>query len=199
MLLIGGYLGATFAMQRTKTAAHHHRVAALLGHAVVAGLVIDLIAGPILGGYPDIGRNFWLLWPEFAFIAFAIALFAATLQTLIGPMGTLLTIIIIVFIGNPSTGGGNGVAFLPPFWQALGVVLPPRNGFYLIRNTLYFGGHDITVPIIVLSIYVVVGAALVLIFSWGRWWKGRQRTGTTGPPAVIDPDEEIGTAAIPPG
>ena len=115
MLLIGGYLGATFAMQRTKTAAHHHRVAALLGHAVVAGLVIDLIAGPILGGYPDIGRNFWLLWPEFAFIAFAIALFAATLQTLIGPMGTLLTIIIIVFIGNPSTGGGNGVAFLPPF------------------------------------------------------------------------------------
>ena len=47
-------------------------------------------------------------------IAFAIALIAATLQTLIGPMGTLLTVIIIVFIGNPSTGSGNGVAFLPP-------------------------------------------------------------------------------------
>ena len=161
--------------------------------------MIDLIAGPILGGYPDIRRNFWVLWPIFAFIAFAIALFAATLQSLIGPLGTLLTIIIIVFIGNPSTGGGNGVAFLPPFWQALGVVLPPRNGFYLIRNTLYFGGHDITVPIIVLSIYVVVGAALVLIFSWGPWGKGKKETGTTGPPGVIDPDEEIGTAAIPPG
>ena len=200
VLLLGGYLGATFAMMRTKTTARHHRVAALLRYSIVAGLVIDLIAGPVLGGYPDIGRNFWLLWPIFAFIAFAIALIAATLQTLIGPMGTLLTVIIIVFIGNPSTGSGNGVAFLPPFWQALGAVLPPRNGLYLIRNTLYFSGNDITEPIIVLSIYVVIGAALVLFFSWGHLhWKGKKETGTTSPPEVIDPDEQIGIAAIPPG
>jgi hypothetical protein len=198
VLLIAGYLGATFAMMRTKTTARHHRVAALLGYSVVAGLVIDLIAGPILGGYPDIGRNFWLLWPIFAFICFAVALVAATLQTLIGPLGTLLTVILIVFIGNPSTGGGNGVAFLPPFWQALGGVLPPRSGLYLIRNTLYFGGNDITTPIIVLSIYVVIGAALVLFFSWGHLhWKGKKEE-TTGPPEPIDPDEQIGIAAIPP-
>jgi hypothetical protein len=200
VLLIAGYLAATFAMQRTKTTARRHRVAALLGYAVVAGLVIDLIAGPILGGYPDIGHNFWVLWPEFAFIVFAVALFAATLQSLIGPIGTLLTIIIVVFIGNPSTGGGNGVAFLPPFWQAIGVILPPRNGLYLIRNTLYFGSNGITVPIIVLSVYVIIGAALVLIFSWGSLHlKGKKETGTTRPPEAIDPDEEIGTAAIPPG
>ena len=151
--------------------------------------MIDLIAGPILGGYPDIGHNFWLLWPIFAFITFAIALVAATLQTLIGPMGTLLTVILIVFIGNPSTGSGNGVAFLPPFWQALGAVLPPRNGLYLIRNTLYFGGNDITEPIIVLSIYVVIGAALVLFFSWGHLhWKGKkEETGTTGHPRSSTP------------
>ena len=88
----------------------------------------------------------------------------------------------------------------PPSGRALGVVLPPRNGLYLIRNTLYFGGHDITVPIIVLSIYVVIGAALVLFFSWGHLhWKGKKETGTTRPPEAIDPDEEIATAAIPPG
>jgi hypothetical protein len=86
-----------------------------------------------------------------------------------------------------------------PFWQALGVVLPPRNGLYLIRNTLYFSGNDITEPIIVLSIYVVIGAALVLFFSWGHLhWKGKKEE-STGPPEVIDPDEQIGIAAIPPG
>ncbi len=75
--------------------------------------------------------------------------------------------------------------------------LPPRNGLYLIRNTLYFGGNAITVPIIVLSIYAIVGAILVIIFSWGRllWW----RSNTTPPTKVISPDEEAGTAAIPPG
>ena len=102
MLLIGGYLGATFAMLRTKTTATHHRVLALLGYAVVLGLVIDVIAGPILGGYPDVGSHFWVLWPICAFIALAVALLAATLQSLIGPMGTLAAVVIVVFIGNPS-------------------------------------------------------------------------------------------------
>lgn len=63
VLLIGGYLGATFAMLRTKTTATRHRVLALLGYSVILGLVIDLIAGPILGGYPDVGSHFWVLWP----------------------------------------------------------------------------------------------------------------------------------------
>ena len=112
--------------------------------------MIDLIAGRIPGGYPGVGIHFWVLWPICAFIAFAVAVLAATLQSLIGPVGTLAAVVIVVFIGNPSTGGVNGVGFPPPFWQAIGVVLPPRNGLYLIRNTLYFGGNDITVPLIVL-------------------------------------------------
>jgi hypothetical protein len=119
VLLVAGYLGSTFAMRRTKTATAHRRVAALFGYAVVAGLVIDLIAGPILGAYADVGHNFWPLWGEFTFIVFAVALLAATLQSLIGPIGTLVTVIIVVFIGNPSTGGVNGSPTCP-FWQALG-------------------------------------------------------------------------------
>ena len=104
------------------------------------------------------------------------------------------------FIGNPSTGGVNGVAFLPPFWQAIGVVLPPRNGLYLIRNTLYFGGNDITVPIIVLGIHAVIGAVLVHIFAWERFHvKGKNDIHPKKPAEIIDPDELIGIAAIPPG
>jgi hypothetical protein len=200
VLLVGGYIGSTFAVQRTKTAAAHRRVTALFGYSIVVGLVVDLIAGPILGGYPDVGSNFWKLWPEFALICFAVALLAATLQSLIGPLGTLLTVV-VVFFGNPSTGGGNGVAYLPPFWQNIGVVLPPRNGLYLIRNTLYFYGNSITQPLIVLGIYVLVGAGLVIFFSWGNvlWWRGDERKGGKKPCETISPEEETGTAAIPPG
>ncbi len=88
-------------------------------------------------------------------------------------MGTLVTVIIVIFFGNPSTGGVNGAAYLPPFWQAFGVILPPRSALYLIRNTLYFHGNSITVPIIVLSIYVIAGVVLVTLFSWKRLgWPG---------------------------
>jgi hypothetical protein len=201
VVMVAGYLSSTFAMARTKTAAAHRRVAVLFGFAVVASLVFNLIVGPILGGYPDVGSNFLPLWGAFSLIILAVALLAATLQSLIGPLGTLITVIIVVFIGNPSTGGLNGVAFLPPFWQEIGKVLPPRSGLYLIRNTLYFDGNAIMVPIIVLSIYVIVGAALVTIFSWGRllWWRGPKGNRKEGHPQVLDPDEEVGTAATPPG
>ena len=201
VLLVAGYLGSTFAMQRTKRAAEHRRVTVLFGYSIVVALVVDLIAGPILRAYPDVGSNFWKLWPAFALICFAVALLAATLQSLIGPLGTLVTVIVVVFFGNPSTGGGNGVAYLPPFWQDIGVVLPPRNGLYLIRNTLYFHGNSITQPLIVLGIYVLVGAALVIFFSWGNvlWWRGDKRKGGKKPQETISPAEETGTAAIPPG
>ncbi|MFE5537139.1 hypothetical protein [Streptomyces sp. NPDC056492] len=101
----------------------------------------------------------------------------------------------MVFFGNPSTGGVNGTTYLPPFWQATGPVLPPWNGTTLVRNTLYFNGNAITQPLIVLSIYVVAGAALVTVLTYGRllWRRG---TGTRRSP--ISPEEEGGIATIPP-
>ena len=201
VLLVAGYLGATLAMTRTRTAAAHRRVTALFVYSVVVGLVVDLIAGPILDAYPDVGSNFWKLWPEFALICFAIAMLAATLQSLIGPIGTLVTVIIVIFFGNPSTGGSNGVAYLPQFWQDIGTVLPPRNGLYLIRNTLYFHGNSLTQPLIVLGIYALVGAALVTYFAWGNvlWWRAGNGNGDKKPRETVIEEEEIGTAAIPPG
>ncbi|MER7585009.1 hypothetical protein [Kitasatospora sp. NPDC097691] len=195
VLLVAGYLGSTLAMQRTKTAAARRRVLSLIGYAITVALVFDVITGPILGAYPDVGSNFWPLWGEFALLCVAVALFAATLQSLIGPIGTLVTVVIMVFFGNPSTGGVNGTAYLPAFWQAIGPGLPPWNGSTLIRNTLYFDGNSITQQLVVLSIYAVAGAALVTVSTYGRllWWRG---TGKRRPP--ISPEEEGGIATIPP-
>ncbi|MFD8044513.1 hypothetical protein ACFV5E_13865 [Streptomyces chartreusis] len=194
VLLVAGYLGSTLAMQRTGTAAARRRVLSLIAYSIIAALVFDVIIGPILNAYPDVGSNFWPLWGEFTLMCLAVALLTATLQSLIGPIGTLLTVVIVVFFGNPSTGGVNGTAYLPAFWQYLGPVLPPWNGTTLIRNTLYFDGNAITQQLIVLSIYVVLGAALVTISTYGRlmWWRGSKRR----PP--ISPEEEGGIAAIPP-
>ncbi|MER6443971.1 hypothetical protein [Streptomyces venezuelae] len=195
MLLVAGYLGSTLAMQRTRTATARRRVLSLIGYAIVAALVFDVIIGPILGAYPDVGANFWPLWGEFALMCLAVALFAATLQSLVGPIGTLLTVVVMVFFGNPSTGGVNGTAYLPPFWQAIGPVLPPWNGTTLVRNTLYFDGNHITQPLVVLSIYAVVGAALVTVLTYGRllWWRGAKPRRSP-----ISPEEEGGIATIPP-
>ena len=82
----------------------------------------------------------------------------------------------------------------------LGPILPPWNGMTLIRNTLYFDGNAITQQIIVLSIYVIAGAILVTIFSWGRllWWRAPKRADHAHRSQVISPQEEAGVAAVPP-
>ncbi|CAG6390600.1 hypothetical protein NMG29_09485 [Streptomyces cocklensis] len=174
-------------MVTTYVSAQHDVVARDLPWGVTGG-------SPLLNAYPDVGTNFWPLWGEFTLICLSIALFAATLQSLIGPMGTLLTVVAVIFFGNPSTGGVNGTAYLPAFWEDVGPILPPWNGVTLIRNTLYFDGNSITQQLVVLSIYVVVGAALVIIatFGPGQWWRRAKRR----PP--IGPDEQTGIAAVPP-
>jgi hypothetical protein len=57
------------------------------------------------------------------------ALVCAVLQKLVGAAGTLLTIIVIMMFGNPSSGGSIGVPYLPAFWRAIGpFLLVPRAG-----------------------------------------------------------------------
>jgi hypothetical protein len=70
----------------------------------------------------------------------------------------------------------------------------------LIKNTLYFDGNAITQPIVVLAAYVVVFAALVTVFSWGRllWWRAPNSDAGL-PQERITRDEELGVAAVPPG
>ncbi|WP_326659414.1 hypothetical protein [Streptomyces canus] len=105
-------------------------------------------------------------------------------------IGTLLTIV----FGNPFTDGVNGTADPPVFRQDLGPVLPPWSESTLVRNTFYCDGNAITQQLVVLSIYVVVGAALVTISTYGRLlsWHGAKRR----PP--ISAEEEGGVAAVPP-
>ena len=88
------------------------------------GLVVDLVVGVWLQGYAS--GKFWIVWPICTLIVAAVAFVAAVLQKLIGAAGTLLTIIVIILVGNPSSGGANGVPYLPTFWRDIGPYLPPR-------------------------------------------------------------------------
>jgi hypothetical protein len=164
-VVIGGYVAATVAMKATGVAAKQWRIAGLLGWAVLTGLLVDVLVGPILGGVS--GEHFLVLWPVLAGIAFAMALATAGLQTILGSLGTLVVMVTVIMIGIPASGESLAPSFLPGFWRAVGPYLPPYNAHTLIQNTLYFDGNGITHPLIVLSTYAVLGA-LVIVVGWTR-------------------------------
>nr|WSX53132.1 hypothetical protein OG409_31980 [Streptomyces sp. NBC_00974] len=161
-LLVGGYMAPTMLRTVTGSATGRRRLSALLGFSVVAGLAVNLVVGPWLQGYPL--EKFWFVWPILSLIVAVIALVAAVLQKLLGAAGTLVTVIVVMLFGNPSSGGANGVPYLPAFWTDIGPFLPPRNAYILLRNTIYFDGHGTTQALVVLLVYLAVPAiALALL------------------------------------
>ena len=87
------------------------------------------------------------------------------LRRVVGPLGIFLTVIVVIQFGNPSSGGANGVPYLPSFWSDLGPFLPPRNAYLLLRNTVYFDGHGIGQPLTILLAYAVIAGALLIVFD----------------------------------
>jgi hypothetical protein len=169
-LVVGGYLTATMAAAFGGPTTRRGRLAALAVAAVLGGLVADTIAGPVLGAIPT--SKFFVLWALFVLVMAAVAFAAAALQSVLGPAGTLVVVVVFVIFGAPAAGGPVPSAFLPGFWRAFGQFLPAGAGTTAIRNTLYFGGHGISRALIVLAAYLVVGALVVVTV--------RSRRGSTG-------------------
>ncbi|MCX5258964.1 hypothetical protein OOK27_33335 [Streptomyces canus] len=96
-----------------------------------------------------------------------------------------MTVILVMLFGNPSSGGSNGVAYLPAFWRDIGPFLPPRNAYILLRNTIYFDGHGITQALIVLLLYPVIAGAALGFLDWFRT-----------PKLPVAPETEAEAAAV---
>lgn len=165
-LLVGGYMSAALVTTATGSASRRWRGLWLLGFAVVTGLVVDLIATYWLQGVPE--RSFWIVWPIVSLIMLVVSLFTAVLRRLLGPAGIMVTLILILQFGNPSSGGSNGVPYLTSFWSGVGPFLPPRNAFLLLRDTVYFDGHGVGQPLAVLAAYGVVAAVALAFLDWYR-------------------------------
>ncbi len=189
-LLIGGYMSATLLRTATRESAARWRAAILAGFSLVAGMLVNLIVAPWLGGYPT--DRFWIVWPILSLVIYAVAMVAAVLGRLIGAAGTLVTIIVIVLFGNPSSGGANGDLYLPAFWRDIGPYLPPRNAYILLHNTIYFSGHGTTQALVVLLVYA---AAFTLVLGVLEWF----RTPTANIPVAADTEGEAAAMAIPVG
>ncbi|MFJ8111123.1 hypothetical protein [Streptomyces sp. NPDC096132] len=87
---------------------------------------------------------------------------------LLGPIGTLVTVVAMILLGNPSSGGASGVPYLPAFWRDIGPYLPPRNGYILLHHTIYFDGHGTSQALINLLIYLGVAAIVLIVLDLRR-------------------------------
>ena len=124
VLLIGGYMSAALLTTSVGSASARWRGLWLAGFSVITGLLLDVVTTYWLEGFPE--GSFWVAWPILSLIILVVALFAAVMRRVLGPAGIVVTLIVILQFGNPSSGGSNGAAYLTPFWSGIGPFLPPR-------------------------------------------------------------------------
>jgi hypothetical protein len=130
--------------------------------------------------------RFWPLWPIMALVVLVVALVASVLQKLLAAVGTLLTIVLLIQFGNPSSGGSLGVPFLPSFWRDIEPFLPPHSGLMAIHNAISFNGHAISQALVILGVYTAVFVTLSQLL--GSYRRPRQQS--------VTPETELQTASV---
>ncbi len=164
-LVFGGYFGATVLTTLAGAApptlrGGERRVIALFIYAIVTGVLTTLVAGLALGHFE--GHRLALAGLA-VLVVFAVASAVAALQIAIGILGSLVAMMVILWLGSQSSGGLASWEFLPLVTRSVGPYLPAGAGLDAVRNVLYFGGNSIARNLIVLACYAVVGSTVVLL------------------------------------
>ena len=88
-------------------------------------------------------------------------LFVAALQAVVGLPGTGLAALALIFVGNAISGGSIPIAFLPDAFRQIAPWLPNAAIVRGARDVVYFHGHDLGHPLLVLCLWPAVALLLL--------------------------------------
>jgi hypothetical protein len=137
----------------------------VVGFAIVAGLFLMLVEGPVLD-------RFAVPAPETAGIlalhVLAVASYASVMVVLVGRWAILPTWLFFVVLGNSSSGGAVSPPLLPTPFAFVSQWLPSGATVTALRDAIYFPGHEHARPILVLAAWAAALFGAMLIASRRR-------------------------------
>lgn len=117
-------------------------------------LAIDAILGALTGASAAlVGIGF--------LGALSYVLFVVALQAVVGLPGTGLAAVAFIFIGNAVSGGSVPVSFLPDGFRQVAPWLPNNAIVRAARDVVYFHGHDLGRPLLVLVVWTAAALAVL--------------------------------------
>jgi hypothetical protein len=128
--------------------------------AISGGLLLAIVIDPLIGA---LRGPFLELWAALSAEIAVAALFNSTMITLVGRWAILPTWGFFVAFGNASSGGAVAPPLLPPFYGFVGRFLPAGATVEIVRNAVYFPGHQHAEPIVVESLWLIVMLAALLL------------------------------------
>ena len=167
-LVLAGYMGAAFIGAAFGVKPAGRRIRARIAGIAVLALVVSSLGIAIVHAIGPLGGHYFPLVGVSMLIVLTVGCVAVALQSALGVLGTLMSMLIFVVLGNPSSGGPFSYELLPGLWRTVGPYLPTGAGVDLVRNISYFSGNSIGRPLTVMAIWLAVGVTLVVVFSRSR-------------------------------
>jgi hypothetical protein len=139
-----------------------HRLAAIGGIAVLGGLASAAVLQYVLGIF---GGSYLAVAGVLALLVGAVAAVMAGLVGLLGRAGAVIGALTMIVVGNPLSAAASAWQMLPQPWGAFGQLLPPGAGVSATRSVAFFDGAGAAQPLIVLSLWLLAGLAVLFIGS----------------------------------
>lgn len=135
------------------------RLIQALGFSVLVGLAGALIAGPLLGVLPG---PFLPLAGILVLLALVAALVTMACTQLLGDRGVIVVLLLLVILGNATSGGAVSTYLLPDGFRQLSPALPTGAATQALSRVNYFDSVSALEPVAVLVAWAL-GALLVLL------------------------------------
>jgi hypothetical protein len=160
-LFLGAAIGATVLGRLAGPVRGPRGTLARLGlvalYCALLSIVVTIFADVALG---DLVGHFWFLFLTLWLFAAAVCLAVTGFSALVGPASIVL-ILVLITLGNPSSGGPVPRPLLNGFYSSLNPVLPQGAALSALRGVQYFGDRGIGLALLCLLIWVLAGLALL--------------------------------------
>ncbi|MDT0445125.1 ABC transporter permease [Streptomyces johnsoniae] len=132
------------------------------------------VAYALLGGFAIVATVTWLLdavelpflqsWTIVSLTMFASGMIFTMFNTLVRRWAILPTWVLMVMLGNPSSGGAVSWPLLPSVLGAIGRWLPPGASVNAQHTAVYFAGHQHAQPYLVLAGWTAVSCTVFAVW-----------------------------------
>ncbi|MGW2963889.1 ABC transporter permease [Streptomyces sp. NPDC001220] len=136
-VVLAGFLFAVSSYQIAPRLGLAVRVASMVIFAAASGLMVALIGHSALSALP---APFAVVVLVVGLLAWAAAAAAGVLLRVFGPLGMPVASVVLLILGNATSGGILPATFLPAWLSPLASVLPPAAAVSGLRGAAYF--HD---------------------------------------------------------
>ncbi|MEV6117494.1 ABC transporter permease [Streptomyces sp. NPDC052109] len=137
------------------------RVATTAAYSVLGSLWICVMADWVLG---VVRLPFAQSWGICALTMFTAGMIFTAFHTFLNRWALLPTWLLLVILGNPSSGGAVAWPLLPPVLGFLGRFLPPGASVNAQRNAIYFPDNQHVEPYVVLVAWCLIATSVFVVW-----------------------------------